>query len=123
MRIFKTKHFAKWAKKHIITDKLLQTAAKEIVQNSFEANLGGYVLKKRMATKDRGKSGSARTIVVFKKEGHCFFVYGFEKNEKENISVSEKKAFKLLAKELLGFSDFLLNGHVRNNQLLEIDYD
>lgn len=84
MKIFKTKHFAKWAKKNVVSDKLLKQAFLEIAQGCFEANLGSYVLKKRIATKNREKSGSTRTIVVFKKGHHCFFVYGFEKNEKVN---------------------------------------
>lgn len=72
MRIFKTKHFTKWAKRNCVKDELLKLAAQEISVNLFEANLGGYVIKKRIATKGRGKRKSIRTIVAFKKMGHCF---------------------------------------------------
>ena len=50
-------------------------------------------------------AGSARTIVAFKKGKDCFFIYGFEKKEKNNITDNEEKAFKIVAKNLLEFSD------------------
>ena len=120
MRIFKTKHFSKWAKKNLVKDALLKLAAQEISENLFEADLGGNVLKKRIATKGRGKSRSIRTIVVFKKSNNCFFIYGFDKNEQSNINGSEEKALKIVAKELLKFSEATLKSHVNTGKLLEI---
>jgi hypothetical protein len=93
----------------------------EVSKGFFEANLGGYVLKKRIATKNRGKSGSVRVIVIFKKGLHCFFVYGFEKNEKDNITVNEEKAFKIIAKELLNYTDIELDRKVGEGKLQEIN--
>jgi len=49
-----------------------------------------------VANKGRGKSGSTRTIVAIQKGKHCFFVFGFEKNAKSNISQMKKKLLKLL---------------------------
>lgn len=122
MRVFKTKRFAKWAKKSLVSDAILIKAAIEIEEGSFEANLGGSVLKKRVATKGRGKRGSVRTIVFFKKGRVCFFVYGFEKKEKDNITDNEEKAFKIIAKNLLAFSDTILKKQVAQGNLFEV-YD
>ena len=96
MKIIKTKLFAKWANKNEINDEQLICAAKEIAIDVYEANYGGGIIKKRVANKGRGKSGSARTIVAFKKGHNCFFVFGFEKNDKSNISLNEEKAFKIV---------------------------
>lgn len=122
MRVFKTKRFAKWAKKSLVSDAMLIKATIEIEEGSFEANLGGAVLKKRVATKGRGKRGSIRTIVAFKKGRVCFFVYGFEKKEKDNITDNEEKAFKIIAKNLLAFSDTILKKQVAQGNLFEV-YD
>ncbi|HIG0328385.1 TPA: type II toxin-antitoxin system RelE/ParE family toxin [Legionella pneumophila] len=41
MEIIKTKFFAKWAIKNQVSDELLNTAAKEIANEIYEANYGG----------------------------------------------------------------------------------
>jgi len=63
MKTIKTKLFAKWANKNEVSDESLLLASKEIADNNYEANYGGGVIKKRIANKGRGKSGSVRTIV------------------------------------------------------------
>lgn len=105
MKIIKTKHFDKWAIKNRVSDESLNIAAKEIAIEIYEANYGGGVIKKRVANKGSGKNGSTRTIVAFKKGKHCFFVFGFKKNAKSNISSNEEKVFKIVAKFLLAYSD------------------
>lgn len=121
MKIIKTKLFAKWAIKNEVKDESLVIAANEIAIDVYEANYGGGVIKKRVANKGRGKSGSARTIVAFKKGRHCFFVFGFEKNAKSNISSNEEKAFKMIAKSLLAYSDQELNELIKERALVEIE--
>lgn len=121
MRIFKTKFFSKWAKKNLISDEVLKQAAIDVFKGNFEVDLGGYVLKKRIASKGRGKSGSTRIIVAFKKSSHCFFIYGFEKNERDNITLNEKQTFKIVAKELLSFEEKDLNKRIGEGKLLEVN--
>ena len=121
MKIIKSKLFAKWADKNKVSEQSLVIAANEIALEIYEANYGGGILKKRVANKGRGKSSSTRTIVVFKKGKNCFFIYGFEKNEKSNISSNEEKAFKIIAKSLLNYSDLELNQLIKDGILLEIN--
>lgn len=121
MKIIKTKLFAKWAIKNQVSDESLNIAAKEISIEIYEANYGGGVIKKCIANKGRGKSGSTRTIVAFKKGKHCFFVLGFEKNAKSNISSNEEKAFKIIAKSLLAYSDVEINRLIQEGALVEIE--
>ena len=123
MKIIKTRLFAKWANKNDVKDESLLDAAKEIVDDNYEANYGGGVIKKRIATKGRGKSGSVRTIVAFKNGKNCFFVYGFEKNAKGNISPNEEKAIKLVARALFAYSDGELLRQIKNGALVEVDYE
>ena len=123
MKIIKPKKFSKWAERSKIDDDSLVEAAKEIRTNIYEANYGGGVVKKRIANMGRGKSSSARTIVAFKKGNHCYFVYGFEKNEKDNITLNEEKALKLVAKALLSYTDIELNHYIKEGSLIEVEYE
>lgn len=120
MKIIKTKLFAKWAIKNEVDDKQLIKAANEIAIDIYEANYGGGVIKKRVANKGRGKSGSVRTIIAFKKGHHCFYVFGFEKNAKSNISSNEEKAIKIVAKGLFAYSDAELNKLINEGSLIEV---
>ena len=47
----------------------------------FEADLGGGVCKKRIATVGRGKSGATRTLVAKESELAIFFLVGRQKSD------------------------------------------
>ncbi len=103
MNIFKNKPFEKWACKIKLSDSILIDIVKNLEKELYEANLGGYVYKKRISIESRGKSGGARTIIAFKTHDKAFFIYGFAKNEKANISETEKEALKRLAKHYFSY--------------------
>lgn len=69
-----------------------------------DADLGGHVYKKQIALNGHGKRGGARSILAYRVAEKAFFIFGYAKNEKENISTEEKKIVKAFAKELLGQS-------------------
>lgn len=71
----------------------------------------------------RGKSGGVRSILAFKSQQFCFFMYGFSKNEKSNITDYEEKALKLVAKKLLSFSETEINEYILEDKLFEVDYE
>lgn len=122
-RVFKTKHFAKFASKAGLTDAALCGAVKEMEQGLIDADLGGGVVKKRIALPGKGKSGSSRTIVAHRKKAHWFFVYGFEKSDRANISDREKAALQKMAADLFGYTEADLNALVTGKNLLEICND
>jgi hypothetical protein len=121
MQAFKTKAFARWADADGLSDEALAVAVAEMNQGLVEAHLGGQVVKKRVALPGRGKRGGARTLVAFKQGEKAFFVYGFAKNERANISDKELKALKLLAKELLNCPAALLTKAIKAGELIEIE--
>ncbi len=120
MRIFKNKMFFKWAKSEGLKDSILTKAAKEINQGLIDANLGGGLVKKRIARKGQGKSGGFRTIVVFQKEHRTIFIYGFPKNQRDNINEQEEKALKKLAQNLLDAPESELKEMIANGVLYEV---
>ena len=88
-RTFKTKLFHKWAAKENISDQDLIVAMQEISKGLIDANLGGSVIKKRVGMPGKGKSGSYRTLIAFRKGRHVFFMYGFAKNQRDNVNAKE----------------------------------
>jgi len=94
MKRLMTREFSKWARKHGVTVAGLNNALNEIEEGIIDANLGGNVYKKRIPFPGRGKSGSGRTILFYKKGNMAIFVHGFAKNEKTTLSHNELKAFK-----------------------------
>ena len=120
MRVFKNKMFFKWAKSEGLTNPILMKAAKEINQGLIDANLGGNLVKKRIARKGQGKSSGFRTIVVFQKEHRTIFIYGFPKNQRDNINEQEEKALKKLAQNLLDVPESELNEMIIKGDLYEV---
>jgi hypothetical protein len=120
MRIFKNIEFNRWATKMEIEDETLKTAINEITAGLHNGSLGGHLFKKRIGLKGRGKSGGVRTIVVFKKDEKAFFVYGFAKNKRANISEIEERSLKKLGALYLAFNDDALNYAIKNRQLMEV---
>jgi len=100
--VYKTKEFSKFARKADLGSAELLEAARAVASGQWDADLGGGVFKRRIAREGGGKSGGFRTIVLFKVGGHSFFVHGFAKNEKANITPKELKALKKLATTFLG---------------------
>lgn len=100
MRVFENTWFRRFARREKIHDRTLTTAIDRVKAGAIDADLGGSVIKQRIARPGQGKSGGYRTIIVFKKGERAFFVYGFAKRARDNISNDELAAFKLAAKEL-----------------------
>ena len=77
-------------------------------------------MKKRVALPGRGKRGSTRTLLATNKADRWFFIFGFEKNERENITSSELKALKELGADLLKLAPSSLDAAVKAGTLWEI---
>ena len=106
-----------------LTDDALCNAVSEMAQGLIDADLGGHIVKKRIALPGKGKSGGARTIVATKLVDRWFFLYGFGKNERANIDNDELKMFQEVAKEFLEFNDSQLETALTAGEILEICND
>jgi len=120
MQVFKSKWFKKWADKEGLTDESLKAAIKEMEDGLVDADLGGHVYKKRVPIEGQGKSGGLRTLLAFRMGNKAFFMYGFAKNEQDNISAKELKALKAMARELLSYSAPQLKQAIKAGSLIEV---
>ena len=119
-RVFKTRHFQRWMRKTELTDVALCKAVEEMAAGLLDADLGGGLVKKRVGLAGRGKRGGARTLVATNKGIRWFFVFGFEKNERDNIDEAELQALKDYAADLLKRTSKQLDNAISDGTLQEI---
>lgn len=105
MRVFKTKTFAR------------------VRAGLVDADLGGGVIKRRIARKGEGRSGGFRSILLFRRGALAVFVYGFAKNDRDSIETDELKAFRKLASVMLALDARALTAAVGNGTIVEVERD
>jgi hypothetical protein len=123
MRIFKTHIFAKWAKQENVTDKVIRKAVTEMQSGLIYAELGDGLCKQRIARPGQGKRGGHRTLVAFKKDDRSVFVFGFSKNEHDNINDLDEKKYRELTQFYLNLSNEQLDKMISEKRLIEVTYE
>ncbi len=103
MRVFKTKEFARFARREAISDKALSDAIDRAERGLVDADLGGDLIKQRVARPGQGRRGGYRTIIVWRAQQRCIFVYGFAKNRKADLTPDELKVYQDLGALLLRY--------------------
>jgi hypothetical protein len=98
----------------------LLNAVAQMARGLIDGDLGGNLFKQRVALPGRGKSGSSRTIVATRFGGLLFFLYGFEKNARDNISAKEFEALKTTGRVLLELSADGLQRAIAQGELKEL---
>jgi hypothetical protein len=120
LMILKSKWFSRFARQNRINDKELCAAIVRAEQGLIDADLGGKVIKQRIARKNEGKSGGFRTIILFQIEDKSFFVYGFPKSQQDNLSQQELKGFKKLANDVAMLSEEELQKLIKEKEFIEV---
>ncbi len=123
MAIYKTRWFDRWARKEGLTTASLCTAVQEMAAGMYEADLGGCLVKKRIARAGQGKSGGFRTLVATNKGSRWVFVFGFSKNERSNIDNDEEQALKKIVADLLSLTTQAIGKAQRAGELIEVNCD
>ena len=121
MAIYQTRWFDRWARKQKLTTPSLCAAAREMMAGLYDADLGGGLVKKRIARPGQGKRGGFRTLVATNKGNRWVFVFGFPKNERSNIDKDEEAALKLLTAHLLSLTKQGMDTALAAGELMEID--
>lgn len=123
MRILKDKIFARFARRQKLSDSALIEAVNRAESGMVDADLGGGVIKQRVARANEGRSGGYRTIVFFRQGERAFFVFGFAKNTLGNISDEDLKIFRRTAQVTLSLTDDQIATLLERESLIEVKYD
>jgi hypothetical protein len=105
MRIFKMRKFARFADDEGIDDDSLCEAVERAQRGLIDADLGGEVVKQRIARPGQGSARGFRTVILFRRSHRAVFALGFAKKNQENIDPDDLAAFRRLAREMLGYDE------------------
>ena len=122
-RVFKTRWFERFARKEKIGAAVLVDAVMRAERGKVDADLGGGVIKQRIARPGRGKSGGYRTIIFFRRGVRAVFAYGFAKSDRANIDADEEKQFKEAARHVLRLTEKQIEELVNNGDFVEVRYE
>ena len=120
MRIFKTKWFDRFARKERTETSAIRDAIARAECGQIDADLGGGVIKQRVARPGQGRSGGYRTLVLLQLGQRAVFAYGFAKSDRGNIRGDELTALRELANELLGYNEEELAQALEAGALIEV---
>jgi len=120
LRVFQNAWFGRFARKEGISVDALWDAVERAESGQIDANLGGGVIKQRIARPGESKAKGYRSIILFRKGELSFFVYGFPKSELGNIRKDEEAQFKKMARHVLTLTDAQLRKLIANGQFEEV---
>jgi len=123
MRVFKNAWFGRFARKEKISAAALLEAVERAEKGLIDADLGGGVIKQRVARPGAGKSGGFRTLVFFRAETRAVFAFGFAKSDMANLDDAEEAYLKKAAKLVLGFADAQMDAEVAAGRMFEVNCD
>ncbi len=123
MRIFKTRWLARFARREGIADKSLREAIERAENGLIDADLGGGLIKQRVARQGQGRSGGYRMIVGYRAKDRAVFLLGFAKNVQENISDNEVLTLRSQAEGWFLADEATLQEALEYGALQEINND
>jgi hypothetical protein len=85
LRVFAIKVFLRFACGEGLDDRRLCEAIRRAERGLVDADLGGNLVKPRVARVGGGRSGGYRTLIAYRAEQRSVFLYGLAKNEHDNI--------------------------------------
>jgi hypothetical protein len=123
VRTFKTKWLARFARREGIADKSLSESIERAERGMIDADLGGGLIKQRVARQGQGRSGGYRTIVAYRAKDRAVFLYGFAKNALDNISPDELLFLRKVAENWLAADAARIREEIEAGNLQEIEDD
>jgi hypothetical protein len=105
VRAFQTKEFARFARREGIADVTLWEAANRALRGLVDADLGGGLIKQRVARRGQGRRGGYRALMAFRAEQRTVFLYGFAKSERDNIGPDELDFWRRVAVAFLAIDE------------------
>src|SRR5262245_48931789 len=123
MRAFVVRAFGRFQRREKITDAMLCAALDRASQGLIDADLGGELIKQRVARTGQGKSGGYRVLIAFRRGERAVFLHGFAKSERANIRPDQLPKLKLIAQRWLGLDEKRIPRAINDGDLREVRCD
>lgn len=120
VRSFKTRWFGRKARKLEISDSALREAIDRARRGLVDADLGGHLIKQRVAREGQGRSGGFRVVVAFDPATRGVFLLAFAKSEKDNITANELESLKTIAAGWVSADEEAIDRAVDEGDLEEV---
>jgi hypothetical protein len=112
----------RFSRREKISHPSLREAVARADRGLIDADLGGGLIKQRVARQGKGRSGGYRMIVAYRRGDRAFFLYGFAKSERANIGPDELKTVREIGAVLMAATEDALARKTANGELEEVDY-
>jgi len=123
VRILKNRWFDKFARKQNISDAALHEAVDRAERGLIDADLGGGIIKQRVAREGEGRSGGYRAVIVYRYASRAVFLFGFAKSDRASVSSAELAGFREVGAEILKATDQEMERAVSMGRFLEVEND
>jgi hypothetical protein len=123
LRVFTTRWFTRFARAERITDSALSQAVARAERGLIDSNLGGSVIKQRVARIGQGRSGGYRVLIAYRAKHRAMFLYGFAKRERKNIDPDELATLREFAAAWLATDAKGIVEALGEGALKEVAYD
>lgn len=123
MKVYKTKEFARLARKAGVDDQSLGEAVARAESGLIDAAIGKFLIKQRVGRRNQGRSGGFRTIAFHRLGDRAVFLHLFAKNAQGNLTDAELAAYRELAKHLAILSPEQISRLVEEKKWIEIKDD
>ena len=120
MHVYATKTFRRFQRKEKIADATLWDAVVRANAGLIDADLGGGLIKQRVARQGQGRSGGYRTILAYRSRERAVFLYGFAKNQRDNILADELEDWREIGSGLLRASMEAIESAIADEELMEV---
>ena len=120
MHVFMTKWFARFARQERIANTSLREAIARADRGLIDADLGGGLIKQRIARQGQGRSGGHRVIVAYRVKGRAVFLFGFAKSDRENIGPDELASLRVFGNRWQSADEIQIALGIREDEIQEI---
>ena len=122
MRVYKTRRFARLARKASISDNSLFEAVSRADRGLVDAHIGRFLIKQRIARGGKGRSGGYRAVLFFRSGEMSVFLDCFAKSLKANLTVAEEGLLRMLADQISEMHAMDEREAVRAGEWIEVEY-
>jgi hypothetical protein len=113
----------RYARQERLEDHSLRDAIERAERGLVDADLGGGIIKQRVARTGQGRSGGYRLLIAYRSGKRAVFLYGFAKSERDNIEADELETIKEIGAAWLEAKKERLEYAINEGILREVSYE
>jgi hypothetical protein len=118
--IYKLKSFARFARGENIADESLAEAVLRAGRGLVDVDLGGGLIKQRVARKGQGRRGGYRVLIGIRAGDFAVFLFGFAKSAQDNLDDRQLNLLRDIAASWLSADAATIKKAVEQGELVEV---